>query len=426
MVSNRLLRGKYGYLNESIIVDSFTNKSEVKRKHCCNSSLKKKTTSHKLGAPLFCIVSWWDYLMPCGMSARIDGLVSQLRKKGVEPELITPIFNQNYTCFSKREASIIKTLNLRWLWFSNIVPETIVKMLGIIIFFIFSFVILSIRFWSKRKRKCMIVQYQDIFSAPAAIFARALFRITVIGDDTRLRYKQWNPPFSWVLRAYETLVLKNTDFVVTSFKLDNILIKNLRKNRNVLFIPNGIKKEPTQPEVSKDLKSVIFVGNFVSSDNVKALDNVLYVAGKLEKFSDTRIHVVGGPMKVVSKLAKQKGDETINVDFLGRVSQERLDFLYKKASIGILPYFGTPKHTSQRIKALEYLSNGLLLVASPRAVDGFTGLKAGQHYILAKTCEVASAGREFVFQNYSWDKVAEPYLKLIEHLNQDCNVPWFT
>jgi glycosyltransferase involved in cell wall biosynthesis len=374
--------------------------------------------------------------MPSGMSTRIDGLVSQLLKTDIDPEVITPIFYENYVCL-KRDANNIKTLNLRWLWSLKLIPSLIVKLLALIIFHIFSFVIISMRFLFGGRRNGMVVQYQDVFSAPPAILARALFGVKIIGDDLRLYFKNQKPPFSWIQRVYEVLILKNTDYVITSFKLDYRLIMDMRENRNVLFVPNGIKIDSNSSKVARDHNSVIFVGQFASAANVKALGDILYVAERLEKFRDLTFYIVGGPLATVKELAQKHGSKATNVRFLGRVSQKKLDFLYKTKAIGILPYFERSKHTSQRIKALEYLSNGLLVVASPGAVDGFKGLRDGTHYVCVETREamtmslekillnysdfvhVAPAGKDFIFQNYTWEKVADSYLKLIESLNSD-------
>lgn len=398
---------------------------------------QENVSRHERGC-LFYVISWWEYLMPCGMSARIDGLVSQLRKVDIEPTIITPIFREYDTGLSSRETNNVRTLDLRWLRSLKSIPELILKLIGIAVFFVFSFVVIATEFLVKGRKRQLIVQYQDVFSAPPAILAGFLFGATIVGDDCSMRsLKNSISTFSWFQKAYETFVLIHTDFVVTSFKLDFRLIKSIRKNRDVLFVPNGIRVKPELTEVTRNPECLIFVGQFTTIDNIKALEDVLYIARRLfEKLSAWKICVVGGPAEMIRDAIRRNGSKTENISFLGRISQEKLDLLYREAIIGLLPYFRSSRHTSQRIKALEYLSNRLLVVASPSGVDGFEGLTEGLHYILANNREdmisrleeallnharfaqIADAGRNFVIQNYTWEKVAEPYLNLIEQLVQ--------
>lgn len=390
----------------------------------------KETIKKHKQPPCFLVISFWDYLMPCGMSARIDGLVSQLKKNGLYPEVISPNFYENPIRFSNREATIIRTLNLQWLRNTR-TPENLIKLLGSAIFFTYSFLLICTKFLFEGRRRGLIVQYEDVFSAPPALLARILFNVTVIGDDVRLSYKDRKSRISWIEKVYDFVVVKNSDFIFTSFKLDYFMIKTNIKQKNVFFVPNGIKINPKNNEVSRDTSGILFVGQFGCYDNIKAVEDILHIARELEAYADVRFYLVGGPLTNIQKLIEKSPHKTKNVHFLGSVSQNQLDMLYQTKAIGLLPYFGTPEHTSQRIKALEFLSNGLLVVASPLAVDGFTGLSNGSHYMLAKTpdemvstieeiisnydkfAKVATNGCNFVLQNYSWDAVAKSYIKMV-------------
>jgi glycosyltransferase involved in cell wall biosynthesis len=375
--------------------------------------------------------------MPCGMSSRIDGLISQLKKTNERVEVITPFFYEYKSGLVNHETAKVTTLNLRWLRSHKILPDFISKLIGNTIFSLFAFLIISARCLEESSRGGVIVQYQDFFSAPPAILAKFFFRATVIGDDVRLYFRNQRNRTAYFEKGYEIFILRNTDYVLTSFKDDYTLIKAIRGGKPSLFFPNGIRKLP-RSNVPRNPNSIVFVAQFANPENVEALFDVIYISDKIaERLPEIKIYVVGGPIEAVHKVVQKSQLKTKNLQFLGRISQARLASLYQEAGLGILPYFDCYTHSSQRIKVLEYLSNGLLVVSSSCAVDGFENLTNGSHYILAKTRDemvtllsevvenypryfsIAAAGKDLIDRDYTWDATALPYIELVKSLVND-------
>jgi len=386
--------------------------------------------------PSVYIITWYDFPLPGGTTSRINGLISQLTKSGIAAEVVSPIFYGENADFDTSTPFPVRRLNLKSLWLLNLYDVSPIRALAILLFSLFSLLTILGQVLTYG-RKSVIVQFEQVFSALPAIFAKILLGVYVIGDDIRLYYKTMKIPFSFIIRAYELWVLKYSDVVTTSFRLDFQIIKHLRRNENTLFVPNGVQVNRNSQENIRNWKSMLFVGSFTSKENVKAIDNILNLADILcEECRELEIFIVGGPLTQVRHLFNRKSVAKGNVKFLGRVSQEFLNSLYQSVDKGLLPFFEDPPHTSQRTKALEYFANGLLVVSSPTGIDGIDGLCDGVHCLVAKTKQemlcllqevllhpakftrVASTGASFITENYAWDKVAKTYVETVTSLGR--------
>lgn len=100
-------------------------------------------------------------------------------------------------------------------------------------------------------------------------------------------------------------------------------------------------------------KTVLFVGTPTHFPNRLAVRNVVEASRNIPADLGLRF-VVGGdfPKKKICQ-----------VNFVGKITERRLRQLYNSVSIGLLPFFGTKPH-GIKVKALEFLSNALLVISS--------------------------------------------------------------
>jgi glycosyltransferase involved in cell wall biosynthesis len=289
-----------------------------------------------------------------------------------------------------------------------------------------------------RFRKRIVVQFMDVISFLPALLVKVILDAIIIGDDICFRHKVYRFPLNFLLKSFELLVVKHTDIITTSFRLEYEIMKKIRNGKNTLFVANGLDikgHDHLEPE-KKNWKRIILVSSFNGIGGTLLLNNLLDIADSLcDEFSDVKIWVIGrGDALQKTTLSARKSVLKGFVKFFGYVSSEKLASLYKEAAIGILPFFGDIAHSSQRTKALEFFGNGLLVVSSKDDLVGFCGLKNGIHCIMAESKEemlkklrdilsypdryfhIANKGREFIIEKYSLENVTKEYVNLIKTL----------
>jgi glycosyltransferase involved in cell wall biosynthesis len=208
-------------------------------------------------------------------------------------------------------------------------------------------------------------------------------------------------------------------------------IRNLGKK--AVLVQNGVT--PEEFDLSKKIfKRIVFVGALTYKENINAIKVIAQLSKMLKKSNiDYEILIIGGPRIILKKILS----ENKNIKFLEFIEENYYKEVLKSAYIGLLPFFHKEELGGQRIKALEYLSHGILTVSSFEGVRGIQGLKADEHYInvscIDELCDkikkilkepieylnVAKKGHEFVINNYAWSKVTVPYIELIKSLCEE-------
>lgn len=170
---------------------------------------------------------------------------------------------------------------------------------------------------------------------------------------------------------------------------------------------------------------LLFVGRVVYQ---KGLDLLLSALGALKQFA-WQLDIVGdGPR--VEKLKEQARDLGIaeRVHFLGWKAKAELPSIYQRANLFVYP----SRHEGMPNAVLEAMASGLPVLATRIAgneelVTPETGmlvpaekvdaLRSALEQLLldAESCQrMGAAGRKRVVQNFTWRRVAEDYLQLMQ------------
>jgi len=278
----------------------------------------------------------------------------------------------------------------------------------------------------KLRKSLTAIQYESIYSFIPALIATLLFKIKVLGDDIGFYIKK-----AFVHRIMEALILKYTHYIIVTNPELYSHISNLGKK--AILVQNGLTPEKFDL-YKKIFKRIVFVGALTYKENINAIKVIAQLSKMLIKSNvDYEILIIGGPRVIVKKILS----ENRNIKFLGFLEENYYKEVLKSAYIGLLPFFHKEELGGQRIKALEYLSHGILTVSSFEGVRGIQGLKANEHYInvscIDELCDkikeilkepmkylnIAKKGREFVINNYAWSKTTIPYVELIKSLCEE-------
>jgi glycosyltransferase involved in cell wall biosynthesis len=372
------------------------------------------------------IISYLDYPYYSGLSKRINGIAGVLVKNQVTVRIIAPIARSE-NAVSDHDSNIdIHRIDLRQ--FRSKRPERFFsKFLQWLLFSLKS----SISVLREVARNRCLVQYQSIYSASAALITKLVMRTKIIGDDIVL-----------VHPIIDTFVLRITDVITTPSPRTYSFAERLK--RPVLLVPNGVERSSYRElafdsRTSRFKHTMLFVGVLSFGQNLKAIANILSLAQNLEnRGASFEIIVVGGPLSYADRFADNPIVRRGIVRFVGYVTEDELHRLYSSSFIGLLPFFDeTPLEGGQRTKALEFFANNLLVISGPNGIAGIAGLKAGEHYLFAKSldkmCElvekcvlepakyvsIAKAGAKYILGNHSWDVLAEKYTALISQMVSD-------
>jgi glycosyltransferase involved in cell wall biosynthesis len=144
------------------------------------------------------------------------------------------------------------------------------------------------------------------------------------------------------------------------------------------------------------------------------------------------IWIVGGP---IGGLEHRFHDESVRrgvVRLWGSVSDQVLKTIYLSAHVGLLPFFDFDHEAGgQRIKALEFLAHGLIVVSSQAGVRGLAGVVEGRHFISVSSLgEMAEAFKRIIdnpreysdmtaqaktyARTLSWNAVSRDYVNFLK------------
>ncbi|MEM3507461.1 MAG: glycosyltransferase, partial [Candidatus Bathyarchaeia archaeon] len=178
------------------------------------------------------------------------------------------------------------------------------------------------------------------------------------------------------IKAYENLIYKKIEKgLAINEKIESFIKKIGVKNvKTILDAANHKKFIP-----GDEIKPIIVLSaNLRWDEGVDIL--ILAMEKVLKKFPEAKCIIIGDgeEKEKLLKLTKNKGLEK-NIKFMGWLSYSRIPEIYKKSLIGVAPFrpispFALP------IKLFEYLSSGLVVVASNTPTvrtiikNGFNGL----------------------------------------------------
>lgn len=185
-------------------------------------------------------------------------------------------------------------------------------------------------------------------------------------EDTSvlIKTRKWIPAIirnllSYIYRNYEKNCIKKIDAVISVTPL--IVEKFSKINRNSYLITNFPKL--TDLEANTERKNVCFAGNIT---HAYMFNNVL---DALYKTNGIKLILAGTPVsnKYLNELKQLKGWS--KVIYLGRISHNEVQSLYKKTMVGIacLAYtanVGYKEGSLGMLKTFEYMNAGMALICT--------------------------------------------------------------
>jgi glycosyltransferase involved in cell wall biosynthesis len=377
------------------------------------------TQSQKRGI-LF--VSYAGYPGPFGLSKRIQGLQSEMSRSNIYSEVLSP--------HSRTPRGNDRSLDLGLNFSANLLQSAIGRAIALSLFSLAAIPAVI----SHSRRKNLLIQYESLFSAFPAVVAKRLLGEEVVGDEVILMSEGTSAPIRYLLHALDCALIRMTDYVTTSSVRTLSWVRKWFPDKPSILVLNGVTSVSAERASRIHRRELVFVGSLSAPENRVAVENTLRLAESLSKKGLIfQIYIVGGPARFARQYLKHEAVKNGKVIFLGILTDKRLSALYRRVSIGLLPFF-SPSYGGQRTKGLEYLTHNLLVVSGPYGLGHLPGAIKGVHYLQAENLDdmteliarcisdpesylpIAAAGREFVESTYCWQSVTGPYLDLIQKL----------
>ncbi|MCE9589816.1 MAG: glycosyltransferase family 4 protein [Planctomycetes bacterium] len=160
-----------------------------------------------------------------------------------------------------------------------------------------------------------------------------------------------------------SLVLVNSDWS------RDALVKQGVPMGKIIVVPLAYEPSAAEPPVRKNSDrpiTVLWLGSVILRKGIQ------YLIEAARRLTDTKVRfVVAGPVQIAQKVV---GDAPNNMEFIGRVTRDRIEAVYRAADVFVLPTLSDGFAITQ----LEAMAQGLPVIATPncgRVVeDGVDGL----------------------------------------------------
>lgn len=289
--------------------------------------------------------------------------------------------------------------------------------------------------YSLRKLKDMdIIHVQwPIPNGLGALFLKKIYRIpyinTIHGEEVYLS-KRYHTLF-----ALKRLVNNSTKTITNSSATRNSCLENGLEKRKIDIIPFGVDVNfyrPLEANKNENIFQVLSVGYLIERKGfeylIKAIQEVL------KKHVNVRLTIVGsGPLEKMLKYLIKKLELKDNVKIMKNISDEELLHLYNFSDLFVLPSIVDSQGNTEGLGVvlLEAMACGLPVIGSdvggiPDIIqDNETGLLVTQKESLELSGAIlnlienenlrkklAINGYNRVRWKFSWEKIAEKYLKV--------------
>lgn len=251
------------------------------------------------------------------------------------------------------------------------------------------------------------------------------------GAERRIKKERGIKKFFWTIEwrrllAYENLMFNYFDNKVIISKQDRNLIYHPER-KNIHIIPNGVDTQFYKPVEKEKEFDVVFVGNLSYLPNVHAAQVLAREVMPLLQQNNESIKLL---LSGASPLAEVLSLQNKNITVTGWVEDIRNSYASGKI-------FVAPMHigTGMQNKLLEAMAMGIPVVTTPLASEAIGG-EHGNHLMVAENpVDIARAinallsdgglyrslsknGREYVCENYAWEKQTASLKKIICSTNE--------
>jgi glycosyltransferase involved in cell wall biosynthesis len=283
-----------------------------------------------------------------------------------------------------------------------------------------------------------LILAEHIYSIPPAIVIGKFTKSKIFVDDiitvSNMLGKAGFPRFVRLFTAFEKKLFKRcNDFIHTS-PISNKYYKE-RGAVSTLYVPNGVNCDEFKPiEKESDKIIIFFNGSTYSPQNVEAAANFIKIGKKVNEASDNTIYFslscwpeYNLPPSVRDDIKKEKQWLSFQ-EGVERIADE-----IGKTDITLLPYSKGHNLTGGvRLKALEYLACGKMVISTSEGIEGIIGLVPNEHFLLAESIDdftviiskiiftqyeinrISTNARKFVLENYDWRVTTTELIERIE------------
>ena len=280
---------------------------------------------------------------------------------------------------------------------------------------------------SRRSSKPIVYDYLDHFPDSASLYYKNLGVKAVVKN------------------VVEFLVRKNFGYadkvVVPSRSLERILKTEYNVNPSRLsLIPNGVDLDRFKPRSRidalkrikrlelKDYLLLVFVGSLESRFDLET--PILAVSKLAAEGVKLKMLIVGPELSNYNIYLKNKYSKLSCIEFVGYVDNDLVPFYIGAADICLAPYRVMQMNFSITLKLLEYLASEqvVLMTEIPDASKTFgksVMVYSNANDLREKILKVQRNKNEYLLRakecseivsQYSWDKIASSYEKLLENL----------
>ncbi|MBU0952735.1 MAG: glycosyltransferase family 4 protein [Elusimicrobia bacterium] len=245
---------------------------------------------------------------------------------------------------------------------------------------------------------------------------------------------------SLIRKKIERRMIKACEKVIA---LSNYSIEQLKEYHNIgkaetVLIPGGIDTERFKPGQDKKLqrkmlglpedKKILFTVR--NLEPRMGLDNLIEALKIVTKKRNNVLLIIGGAGSLEKKLKQMASEFSLeqNVKFIGLVNDEQLPLYYQAADYFILPTAelegfglvtlealscGTPVLATDVGATRELITGSEYLFKSPQPRD--LAIKILEYLDISeeRSKQISNESRTHVLNNYSWDKAADSYEKVL-------------
>jgi len=386
------------------------------------------------------IISYEEHSLYVGLNSRINGIVNALLKKGIRVEVAAPTYSKS----EKVKRACNDRCELHQIIMPNFFGRFKLPILSRVLFAVF-FTYRVIRYFKTCKREYSLIQAEQIYSFWAAFLLARVCNTKVILDDPTMlqylvdeklkRFKLINFISQKLVTGYEFYVYNLADYIICSSQktLTYIDDKIKRVDGKLQYLPNGVDLDVYSVGRREEIGSNLFFNcSLPFYQNTAAIINI---AKMLDCFTTKQydyyfIKIIVNDPSFIPKALRDKFSYNCNVSLLSKV--DSLVKYIQDADIVVLPYEqGHFLTAGPRLKVLEAMACGKIVLSTAEGVDGVLGCIDKRHFILCadyvdianKIIDISENREEFasmlnnigknarqlVEKRYSWDKLVETY-----------------
>ena len=229
------------------------------------------------------------------------------------------------------------------------------------------------------------------------------------------------------MKNLERKCLRDFNSQIVISKYDKQYLESISKKSNLHIVGNGVDTDYFAPQDAELKNNICFVGSLRYIANLEA---AIYFAREVfplikKEIPDAKFKIIGAyPKPILYEIAK----EIDGIEVTGRVDDVR-DYM-KNCKVSVCP---VRIAGGVQNKILEAMSMGIPVVTTP---EGYEGIDAPKEILpIASSNEdyaekvieimrnnelrnsISKQSREFIIQNFSWDKVRNDLSKILEDVN---------